>query len=91
MERSNALTTLLTSMGLHPPPARSAEDVAADCVTGLNEIGTISVCDMSGHHIDMEEIIARKASEQGASYYRIIELDEDLPTERWQAKVIIYD
>lgn len=86
MKQSNALT----SMGLLPPLAQSAEDVAADCVTGLNEIGTISVNDMVGSSIDVEQVIALKAREQGASYYRIIQLHEDLPTESWQAQVIIY-
>lgn len=90
MKRSNALTTLLSSMRLLPPLARSAEDVAADCVTGLNEIGMMSVNDMVGSPFDVEQVIALKASEQGASYYRIIQLEEDLPTESWQAQVIIY-
>ncbi|MBS0849161.1 YdgH/BhsA/McbA-like domain containing protein [Citrobacter sp. JGM124] len=90
MQQSNALTTLLASMGLLPSLAQSAEDVAADCVTGLNEIGTISVNDMVGSPVEVEKVIALKASEQGASYYRIIQLQEDLPTERWQAQVIIY-
>jgi len=90
MKQSNALTTLLSSMRLLPPMARSAEDVAADCVTGLNEIGMMSVNDMVGSPFDVEKVIALKASEQGASYYRIIQLEEDLPTESWQAQVIIY-
>lgn len=90
MKRSNALTTMLSSIGLLPPPARSADDVAADCVTGLNEIGMISVNDMVGSPVDVEKVIALKASEQGAAYYRIIQLHEDLPTESWQAQVIIY-
>lgn len=90
MKRSNALTTLLPSIGLLPLPARAAEDVVADCVTGLNEIGVIAVNDMVGSPVDVEKIIALKASQKGASYYRIIQLQENLPAESWQAQVIIY-
>jgi len=90
MEQSNALTALLSSIGVFPAPARPAEDVAADRVTGLNEIGMISVNDMVGSPLDVEKVIARRASEQGASYYRIIQLQENHPSESWQAQAIIY-
>ena len=52
--------------------AQSAEFASADCVTGLNEIGQISVSNISGDPQDVERIVALKADEQGASWYRII-------------------
>ena len=47
--------------------AQSAEFASADCVTGLNEIGQISVSNISGDPQDVERIVALKADEQGAS------------------------
>lgn len=52
--------------------AQSAEFASADYVTGLNEIGQISVSNISGDPQDVERIVALKADEQGASWYRII-------------------
>ena len=52
--------------------AQSAEFASADCVTGLNEIGQISVSNISGDPQDVERIVALKADEQGASWYRLI-------------------
>ena len=43
MKRTLALTSLLLSAGLVSTTAQSAEFASADCVTGLNEIGQISV------------------------------------------------
>lgn len=57
--------------------AQSAEFASADCVTGLNEIGQISVSNISGDPQDVERIVALKADEQGASWYRIITMYED--------------
>ncbi len=51
--------------------AQSAEFASADCVTGLNEIGQISVSNILGDPQDVERIVALKADEQGASWYRI--------------------
>lgn len=90
MKQSNALTAMFSSIGIFPVPARSAEDVAADRVTGLNEIGTISFDNMIGSPLEVEEAIALQASQQGAAYYRIIQLQENHPTESWQAQAIIY-
>ena len=44
--------------------AQSAEFASADCVTGLNEIGQISVSNISGDPQDVERIVALKADEQ---------------------------
>ena len=41
--------------------AQSAEFASADCVTGLNEIGQISVSNISGDPQDVERIVALKA------------------------------
>ena len=48
MKRTLALTSLLLSAGLVSTTAQSAEFASADCVTGLNEIGQISVNNISG-------------------------------------------
>lgn len=48
MKRTLALTTLLLSAGLLRTTAQSAEFASADCVTGLNEIGQISVNNITG-------------------------------------------
>lgn len=48
------------------PLAQSAEFASADCVTGLNEIGLISVSNIAGNLQDVERVIALKADEQGA-------------------------
>ncbi|WP_279049626.1 DUF1471 family protease activator YjfN [Cedecea davisae] len=90
MKRSLALTTLLLSVGLIPTLAQSAEFASADCVTGLNEIGLISVNDIFGSPQDVERMIALKADEQGASWYRIIQMQENLQANNWRAQAIIY-
>ena len=70
--------------------AQSAEFASADCVTGLNEIGLISVENMAGSPQDVEQMIALKADEQGASWYRITQMYEDHPPGNWRAEVILY-
>lgn len=67
MKRTLALTTLLLSAGLLSTTAQSAEFASADCVTGLNEIGQISVNNITGSPQDVERVVALKADEQGAS------------------------
>ncbi|MDF3008685.1 MAG: hypothetical protein K0R86_2552 [Enterobacter kobei] len=61
MKRSLALTTLLLSVGLVSTTAQSAEFASADCVTGLNEIGLISVNNVYGSAQDVERVIARSS------------------------------
>ncbi|MFP1461594.1 DUF1471 family protease activator YjfN [Escherichia coli] len=70
--------------------AQSAELASADCVTGLNEIGQISVRDISGDPQDVERIVALKADEQGASWYRIITMYEDQQPDNWRVQAILY-
>lgn len=74
MKQELALSSLLLSAGLVSTTAQSAEFASADCVTGLNEIGLISVSNVAGNPQDVERIIALKADEQGASWYRIIQM-----------------
>lgn len=90
MKQSLALTSLLLSVGLITTSAQSAENASADRVTGLNEIGTISVSEVVGSPQDVERLIAWKADEQGASYYRIVQMHETLRADSWQAQAIIY-
>ncbi|EFG1757409.1 DUF1471 domain-containing protein [Escherichia coli] len=66
--------------------AQSAEFASADCVTGLNEIGQISVSNISGDPQDVERIVALKADEQGASWYRIITMYEDQQPDNWRVQ-----
>lgn len=73
-----------------PAAAQSAEFASADCVTGLNEIGLISVDNIAGSPQDIEYMIARKADEQGASWYRIIQMYEDHPPGNWRVQAILY-
>ena len=47
MKQSLALSSLLLSAGLAGTTAQSAEFASADCVTGLNEIGLISVSNIA--------------------------------------------
>lgn len=86
--------TCLTSLQLVTYPAsataQSAEFASADCVTGLNEIGQISVSNISGDPQDVERIVALKADEQGASWYRIITMYEDQQPDNWRVQAILY-
>ncbi|WP_371974233.1 DUF1471 family protease activator YjfN [Lelliottia nimipressuralis] len=90
MKRSLALTSLLLSAGLMSTTAQSAEFASADCVTGLNEIGLISVSNISGSPQDVERVIAFKADEQGASWYRIVQMQEDRYADQWRVQAILY-
>lgn len=90
MKRSLALTSLLLSAGLMNTTAQSAEFASADCVTGLNEIGLISVNNISGSPQDVERVIAFKADEQGASWYRIVQMQEDRYADQWRVQAILY-
>ncbi|MTH47063.1 DUF1471 family protease activator YjfN [Intestinirhabdus alba] len=90
MEPPLATSPQLPSTGLASATAQSAEFASADCVTGLNEIGLISVNNISGDPDDVERIVALKADEQGASWYRIIEMYEGQQPGNWSAQAIIY-
>ncbi|MBK4411673.1 DUF1471 family protease activator YjfN [Enterobacter hormaechei] len=90
MKRTLALTTLLLSAGLLSTTAQSAEFASADCVTGLNEIGQISVNNIAGSPQDVERVVALKADEQGASWYRIVQMQEDHHVNHWRVQAILY-
>ncbi|VTO29970.1 membrane protein [Klebsiella pneumoniae] len=83
MKRSFTLSSLLLTAATANTSAQSAEFASADCVTGLNEIGLISVTNLSGSQQDVEHAIARKADEQGASWYRIIQMYEEQQPDSW--------
>ncbi|MGT6465356.1 DUF1471 family protease activator YjfN, partial [Escherichia coli] len=55
-----------------------------------NEIGLISVTNLSGSQQDVEHAIARKADEQGASWYRIIQMYEEQQPDSWRVQAILY-
>lgn len=79
------LSALLTTT-----TAQSAEFASADCVTGLNEIGQISVDNIAGSPQDVEHVIAQKADEQGASWYRITQMYEVQQPDNWRVQAILY-
>lgn len=85
MKHTFALSPLVANTS-----AQSAEFASADCVTGLNEIGQISVNNIAGSQQDVEQAIAQKADEQGASWYRIIQMYEDQRTDNWRVQAILY-
>lgn len=89
MKQELALSSLLLSAGLVSTTAQSAEFASADCVTGLNEIGLISVSNVAGNPQDVERIIALKADEQGASWYRIIQMYEEQQSDNWRVQAIL--
>lgn len=90
MKRSFAMTSLLLSAGLINTTAQSAEFVSADRVTGFNEIGVFSLHGLNGSPQDIERIVALKADEHGASFYRITQLQEDLNANNWNVQAIFY-
>ncbi|WP_429217504.1 DUF1471 family protease activator YjfN [Kosakonia cowanii] len=90
MKQSLTLNSLLLSAGMLHTTAQSAEFACADRVTGLNEIGLISVDNVAGSQQDVERVIALKADEQGASWYRIIRMQEAMQVDSWQVQAILY-
>ena len=90
MKRTLALTSLLLSAGLVSTTAQSAEFASADCVTGLNEIGQISVNNITGSPQDVERVVALQSDEQGASWYRIVQMQEDHHVNHWRVQAILY-
>ncbi|MBV4413588.1 DUF1471 domain-containing protein [Enterobacteriaceae bacterium YMB-R22] len=85
-----ALPTTFCTAELITTAARPAEEASADCVTGLNEIGIISVNAVGGNPEEMEYIVAQKADERGASWYRIIHMQENAVPDSWRVQAIIY-
>ena len=90
MELTMKRTLALTSLLLLSTTAQSAEFASADCVTGLNEIGQISVNNITGSPQDVERVVALKADEQGASWYRIVQMQEDHHVNHWRVQAILY-
>lgn len=86
----NTLSSLLLSVGLVRTMARPAEFASADRVTGFSEIGLISVDNIYGSPQDVERVIALKADEQGASWYRIIRMQEQPQDNNWRVQAILY-
>lgn len=79
-----------SGIGLITTAARPAEEASADCVTGLNEIGTISVNAVSDSPEEVGYIVAQKADERGASWYRIVCMQESPRLNSWCVQAIIY-
>lgn len=90
MKRSTPLISLLPPLGLLSACAQPAELAPADRVTPLSEIAEITFNDLPGTLQDAEQVIARKADEHGASYYRILRMDEQAHQPGWYASAILY-
>jgi hypothetical protein len=90
IKNSPALSPILLYSGMENAVAQSAEFASADCVTGLNEIGLLSVNNISGSQQDVERVIATKADEQGASWYRIVQMYEEQQPDNWRVQAILY-
>lgn len=70
--------------------ARSADEARADYATGFNEIGTISLHAASENPQDIEQLVAQKANEQSASWYRIVCIQQNTGLSGWRVQAIIY-
>ena len=90
MKRTFTLPSLMLTTVTANTSAQSAEFASADCVTGLNEIGLICVNNISGSQQDVEHAIAVQADEQGASWYRIVQMQEDHHVNHWRVQAILY-
>ena len=90
MKRNFSLPSLMLTTVTANTSAQSAEFASADCVTGLNEIGLICVNNISGSQHDVEHAIALQADEQGASWYRIVQMQEDHHVNHWRVQAILY-
>jgi len=90
MKRTFTLPSLMLTTVTANTSAQSAEFASADCVTGLNEIGLICVNNISGSQQDVEHAIAVQADEQGASWYRIVQMQEDNHVNHWRVQAILY-
>ena len=87
MKRTFTLPSLMLTTVTANTSAQSAEFASADCVTGLNEIGLICVNNISGSQQDVEHAIAVQADEQGASWYRIVQMYEEQQPDNWRVPV----
>ena len=90
MKRTFTLPSLMLTSATANTSAQSAEFASADCVTGLNEIGLICVNNISGSQQDVEHAIAVQADEQGASWYRIVQMYEEQQPDNWRVQAILY-
>ena len=91
MKRTFTLPSLMLTTVTANTSAQSAEFASADCVTGLNEIGLICVNNISGSQQDVEHAIAVQADdEQGASWYRIVQMYEEQQPDNWRVQAILY-
>lgn len=90
MKRTFTLPNLMLTSVTANTSAQSAEFASADCVTGLNEIGLICVNNISGSQQDVEHAIAMQADEQGASWYRIVQMYAEQQPDNWRVQAILY-
>ncbi|HEY4466686.1 MAG TPA: DUF1471 family protease activator YjfN [Klebsiella sp.] len=90
MKRTFTLPSLMLTSATANTSAQPAEFASADCVTGLNEIGLICVNNISGSQQDVEHAIAMQADEQGASWYRIVQMYEEQQPDNWRVQAILY-
>ena len=90
MKRTFTLPSLMLTTVTANTSAQSAEFASADCVTGLNEMGLICVNNISGSQQGVEDDIGVQADEQGASWYRIVQMYEEQQPDNWRVQAILY-
>ena len=90
MKRTFTLPSLMLTTVTANTSAQSAEFASADCVTGLNEIALNCVNYFSGSQQDVEHAMAVQADEQGASWYRIVQMYEEQQPDNWRVQAILY-
>ncbi len=79
-----ALTTVLSALTFG---AFSAELLNNDQAQNLQSIGTVSVSGITGSPMDVRQALEAKASEKGASAYRVIENSQ---RGNWHATAELY-
>lgn len=68
----------------------AATQVGHDRAANLQSIGVVSVSGIAGSPDDAVSALKSKATEQGASYYRIIGLDNPGDSSSWRGNAVIY-
>jgi len=65
----------------------AAESINADQAKNLQPIGVVNVSGLSGSPMDIRHALNAKATEQGASAYRVIESRQE---DNWHATAELY-
>ncbi|WP_075182745.1 biofilm peroxide resistance protein BsmA [Pantoea sp. 1.19] len=72
-----------------PPPGAEPQEINRAQSLTLQKIGNVSAI-VRGSPDDAARAIAAKARAQGASWYRIVALDDEMLTGVWRADAVLY-